>query len=126
MSKVHPSYNFESCCFAMPKSKEGTLRLAMNNYLKLPYIYTLESSFCGDEGSNVNYSIDDLNNIGDKLVEGICIYLSTEIASSKDNITNTTAYSLLDEIKAQKDKLMMILYGNKELMGVGAVDDNGS
>jgi hypothetical protein len=92
----------------MPKSKEGTLRLAMNNYLKLPYIYTLESSFCGDEGSNVNYSIDDLNNIGDKLVEGICIYLSTEIASSKDNITNTTAYSLLDEMKAQKDKLMMI------------------
>jgi hypothetical protein len=68
MSKVYSSYNFKSCCFAMPKSKEGTQRLAMNNYLKLPYIYTLESSFCGDENSNTNYTINDLNKIGSKLV----------------------------------------------------------
>lgn len=80
MSQVHPSYHYPSCCFAMPKSKEGTLRLAMNNYLKLPFIYTLESSFCGDEGTNDNYTIADLTRIGAKLVEGMCTYLSSEMA----------------------------------------------
>lgn len=41
MSKIHEAFKFENCCFAMQKSKEGTQRIAMNHYLKLPYVYTL-------------------------------------------------------------------------------------
>jgi murein tripeptide amidase MpaA len=48
MSKIHSAFSFKNCSFAMQKSKEGTQRIAMNYYLKLPYIYTLESSFCGN------------------------------------------------------------------------------
>lgn len=48
MSKVHPAFSFLNCCFAMQKSKQGTQRIAMNGCLKLPFVYTLESSFCGN------------------------------------------------------------------------------
>jgi hypothetical protein len=54
------------------------------------------------------------------------VYLSNEISNSKDNHINATTSSLLDDMKAQKDKMMMTLYTSKELMDVGTVDDAGS
>ena len=117
----------------MPKSKEGTLRLAMYNYLKLPFIYTLESSFCGNEGTNENYTMADFQRIGAGLVEGMFVYFSDEIAAvSKENTSLTTtpsgasANSVLAEGLARKDQFLKELTNSKQLMEVGNQDDSGS
>lgn len=119
MSQLCPSYHYPSCCFAMPKSKEGTLRLAMNSYLKLPYIYTLESSFCGDEGTNNNYTPTDLQKIGGTLVEGMLVYLSAEIYAKE-------SCPLIAKEVARKNELVEQLTSSKELMEIGTEDDSGS
>lgn len=81
MSTLSPSFCYHSCSFARQRSKEGTQRIAMSDLLRLPYVYTMESSFCGDEGSTSNYMIEDYRSIGEKLSEGMFLYLTKDISS---------------------------------------------
>lgn len=48
MEKVHDAFKYEYCSFAMQKDKDGTARITMWKELRIDYIYTLESSFCGN------------------------------------------------------------------------------
>jgi hypothetical protein len=52
LSKLCPYFSFNSSRFAMQKSKEATLRMALYKELQTtPNIFTMEASFCGnDEG----------------------------------------------------------------------------
>lgn len=53
----------------------------MSDLLKSPFIYTMESSFCGDGNSTENYSIEDYKSIGGKLFEGMFLYLTKELST---------------------------------------------
>ena len=58
----------------MSKDKEGTARITAWKELKIDYVYTLESSFCGSE-YGPNYLEADLEKLGKKLCEGItCLF----------------------------------------------------
>lgn len=53
MEKIFNAFKYENCCFAMQKDKEGTARIAVWKELRIDYVYTLESTFCGGEyGAN--------------------------------------------------------------------------
>lgn len=63
MSRICPFFIFKDSRFGIQKSKEATARIAMFNELRIPSIYTIESSFCGnDEGpfKNYHFSTDNL------------------------------------------------------------------
>lgn len=48
LSKLCPFFSYGYSRFSCHKSKEATARIAMFNELKIPAIYTMESSFCGN------------------------------------------------------------------------------
>lgn len=80
MSTLSQSFSYHSCSFLRQRSKEGTQRIAMCDMLKMPYVYTMESSFCGDENSSENYSIEDYHRIGENLFRGVFLYLTKELS----------------------------------------------
>ena len=49
LSRICPFFVYNYSRFGNQKSKEATARIAMFNELKLPTIYTMESSFCGND-----------------------------------------------------------------------------
>jgi hypothetical protein len=49
MERIHDAYKYSNCCFAIQKDKEGTARITVWKDLKIDYVYTLESTFCGTE-----------------------------------------------------------------------------
>ena len=71
MSKLHSGISYNSSSYEVQKSKEGTARVSMWKYLKIPYVYTLETSFCGTD--KANYLISDYESIGGSLCEAICL-----------------------------------------------------
>lgn len=73
MEKIHDAYKYDYCAFSMQKDKEGTARITMWKELKINYVYTLESSFCGNVGGP-NYLEADYLKIGKKLCEGIAAF----------------------------------------------------
>lgn len=63
LSRICPFFVYSYSRFGNQKSKEATARVAMFNELKIPTIYTIESSFCGmDMGpfANYHFSTDNL------------------------------------------------------------------
>ena len=62
LSKICPFFVYNLSRYGNQKSKEATARVAMFNELKLPAIYTMESSFCGnDQGPFANYHFSTSN-----------------------------------------------------------------
>ena len=49
LSKLCPFFVYGLSRFGNQRSKEATARIAMFNDLKIPAIYTMESSFCGND-----------------------------------------------------------------------------
>ncbi|CAG9316427.1 unnamed protein product [Blepharisma stoltei] len=47
LSKLSPIFSYQYSRFGVQKSKESTMRVTMFKDLKIPQIYTMESSFCG-------------------------------------------------------------------------------
>jgi len=82
MSKICPFFSFNYSKFGNQKSKEATARIAMFNDIKIPAIYTMESSFCGmDEGPYANYhfSTDNLMQTGRDFCRTLLIFCETPI-----------------------------------------------
>jgi len=48
LANLSSSFCYRSCSFLRQRSKEGTQRIAMSDILKLPFVYTMETSFCGN------------------------------------------------------------------------------
>ena len=78
MSKLHPPFRYDYCCYSVQKDKEGTARITLWNELKIDYVYTLESTFCGSEGGG-NYTKNDFELVGEKLCKGICLFFWKDI-----------------------------------------------
>lgn len=49
LSKFCPYFSFGLSRFGNQKSKEATARVALFNEFKFPAIYTMESTFCGND-----------------------------------------------------------------------------
>ena len=67
LSKQFDYFNFEDCTYNMPKSKDSTARITMFHKLRIPFVFTLESSFAGaNKGalSGKHFSQGDLSNVG--------------------------------------------------------------
>ena len=73
MSQLHQSFRYDHCCYKIQKDKEGTARITIWKELNIDCVYTLESSFCGNDGGK-NYEISDYEKIGAKLCTGICMH----------------------------------------------------
>jgi len=71
---AQPPYDFASCCFKVPKAKEGTARVVAYRELGISNAYTVEASFCGaDFGpfASTHFSQADLEAAGQHLCDGV-------------------------------------------------------
>jgi len=82
LSKLCPFFVFGYSRFGSQRSKEATARVAMFNELKIPAIYTMESSFCGsDQGpfKNYHFSTDNLMQAGRDFCRSLFVYCAVSI-----------------------------------------------
>ena len=126
MQKIHDAYKYSNCCFAIQKDKEGTARITVWKDLRIDYVYTLESSFCGSEYGQ-NYLENDYEKIGKKLCEGItCLFhqdiQNTLIASNK----STQLLKTIEKLAQLKNKVQEEFNENPKLTHIGDEDDSGS
>lgn len=56
LSKLCKNFSYRSCAFTNSTDKFGTARVSLFKILKLPNIYTLETSFCGPNKSSFHWS----------------------------------------------------------------------
>lgn len=76
-SKVESElFSYTKCRFSTEKSREGTSRMAIWRLLRIPAVYTLETSLCGStpESSAPHFSTDDLRQIGKNLCLTVLIH----------------------------------------------------
>lgn len=90
----------------------------MWNELKIDYVYTLEASFCGNEGGQ-NYQTTDYEKIGSKLCTGICLYFSSLIEknlreANPDVVIPPASNKMAEELK----KNMNEFYENPSLADI--------
>lgn len=67
LSKINPNFSFKDCRFGIQKAKEATLRVSLFKELKIPKVYTVESSFAGpDSGpqAHTHFTTTQLEEIG--------------------------------------------------------------
>ena len=106
MSKICPFFSFNYSRFGNQKSKEATARIAMFNEVKIPGIYTMESSFCGmDEGPYANYhfSTDNLMQTGRDFCRTLLIFQSITVSASVASTLLAQVMSLYDYAKQNRD-----------------------
>ena len=102
ISKLTQDFRFKSCSFHMQRSKESTLRISMFKEVAIPFVYTLEASFCG--GDRGHYTVQDLMDMGKQL----CLAL----------LIHTDAPGIPKEMSGvvSKEEVLAELHENKELL----------
>jgi hypothetical protein len=58
-SRIIKGLSFKDCAFEVVSSKEGTARVALWRDLRMPNIFTVESSFCAREEEAVHFRMAD-------------------------------------------------------------------
>ena len=92
LAKLDPNlFNYKKCKFSMARCKEGTSRVAVWKMLRIPAVYTLETSLCGGAlGSpNPHYTPETLAEIGRKLCQAIIVYQNIKPAIDESPLTLT-------------------------------------
>lgn len=77
LSKVESSmFSYPRSKFSVSKGKEGTSRIAIWRMLKIPSVYTLETSLCGAaiKSQMPHFTPDHLMNLGKKLCMAVLVY----------------------------------------------------
>ena len=77
LSKLEPDiFSFVKSRFKISKSKEGTSRLSVWRMLKIPAVYTLETSLCGAAATSAmpHFSTENLAFLGRKLCMAILVF----------------------------------------------------
>ena len=77
LSKVNPYFDFNSCRFNVSKSKETTARVALFKELKIPCVFTMESSFAGVDFGNESgqhFTTQMLESLGKDLCRTLLIH----------------------------------------------------
>lgn len=110
LSKLSPNFDYHSCSFHMQRSKESTLRISMFKEVEIPYVYTMESSFCGSNG--MHFSINDLKKMGADL----CIAL----------LINSNINEIPFSLPLKKADIQAELQTNPELLIDNPEDTSGS
>lgn len=116
MEKVCDAFKYDNCCFNIQKDKEGTARVTVWKDLKINYVYTLESSFCGSQ-QGPNYLQADYEKIGKKLCEGIAVFFYS--AQEKEKPQSHSEYRAIEKLTSMKEKAMSELRDNPILLQVG-------
>lgn len=78
LSKLCPYFVYGYSRFGSQRSKEATARVSMYNELsKIPAIYTMESSFCGNDTgpfANYHFSTENLMQTGKDFCRTLLLY----------------------------------------------------
>lgn len=85
MSKVCPFFSYRDSRFGNQKSKESTARIALFNELKCRAIYTIESSFCGNDTGpfkNYHFSTGNLMQTGRDFCRALILHLPIPVPQS--------------------------------------------
>ena len=85
MSQICPFFIYNYSRFGNQKSKESTARMALFNEMKCPAIYTIESSFCGNDlgpWKNYHFSTNNLMQTGRDFCRTLTLYLPIQIPKS--------------------------------------------
>lgn len=85
MSQICPFFVYNHSRFGNQKSKESTARMSLFNELKCPAIYTIESSFCGNDigpYKNYHFSTNNLMQTGRDFCRTLMLYLPIQVPKS--------------------------------------------
>ena len=77
LSKFEPQiFSFRKSKFSIEKEKDGTSRISLWKTLKIPAVYTLETSLCGGSinGTMPHFTTENLGRLGEKLCSTILLY----------------------------------------------------
>ena len=112
MSQICPFFIYNHSRFGNQKSKESTARMALFNELKCPAIYTIESSFCGNDMGpfkNYHFSTNNLMQTGRDFCRTLILYLPIPIprqltSNFMGNISDLfNHYKMISESKIKHD-----------------------
>ena len=106
MSKISSYYEYSKSCFKVQPTKEGTARIYLWKLLKIPFVYTLECSLCGAEGSKKNFEIADLLKVGADLGRGFYIFFSDLLKSPVETVA-TIKKNVEEEFKTDSNVLFI-------------------
>lgn len=87
LGKICPYFYFNYSRFGVQKSKESTARVVLFKNLRIPNIFTLEASFCGNEHGpykDKHFTREDLQQVGKDLCRTILIYTGLKIPADLD------------------------------------------
>ena len=145
MSKVLDYFSYDNSRFNTHKSKEATSRVAMWRELKIPAVYTMESSFCGPEIgalAGMHFTTEHLMDAGRKLCLALLIYCDVDVprslkemqvakkkkkANKSQQVTiEQIEWDIAEELKIYTRKsLIAELMADKKLLYSGSKDDGG-
>jgi len=128
LSKVSPFFAYNYCAFRMQKSKESTLRISLFKDTKIPFVYTLEASFCGPNFGayeGLHHTTQDLQSIGKHICLSLLVNAEIEVPQSPEPQPNPEGHvPILTNIK--KNEIVNELLNNKELLEDNGEDSSGS
>jgi hypothetical protein len=90
LSKLCPFFSFSYSRFGIQKSKEATSRVNLFKELKIPNVFTMESSFCGnDEGPYAGYhfTIENLEQAGRDFSRTLLVYSDIYTPPELENLS---------------------------------------
>jgi hypothetical protein len=89
LSKLCPFFAFNHCRFGVQKSKEATARVALFKELKISNVFTMESSFCGnDQGKYAGYhfNIENFESIGREFCRTLLVHCDISIPKELEDM----------------------------------------
>lgn len=90
----------------MPISKQDTARIAVFHQLRIPFVYTLEASFCGpNQGTHANehFSLGHLMNVGKAVLKACWAYKLKEIFGGKQALKSIQDQAESEYIQKKED-----------------------
>jgi hypothetical protein len=129
LGKICPFFYFNYSRFGVQKSKESTARVVLFKSLKIPSIFTWESSFWGNENGpfkDKHFTREDLKQVGKDIWRSILIYTGIKIPSDIElpfeKFQNGKVYK--EDLEGLKEMFMDELRGQKELIEEGDGDSS--
>jgi len=77
LSRLSQNFVYPYCSFKMQKNKGSTMRITMFNELGIPNVFTLESSFCGNNGTH--FGVEELMEMGKDICLGLFKYCGDKV-----------------------------------------------
>ena len=124
LSKVSPYFTYKDCRFKMQRSKEATMRIALYKEMRVPNIFTLEASFCGNDfGPNAgkHFTTLTLQDMGKQLCLTLLVYGNISVPQNPELLLSGTTQHFSD---LRRDAVMRELMQSGDLLETGQEDDS--